>query len=283
MDAVEAAYRNYEFNTVAQRLYDFVWSDFCDWFVEAAKNEIFQFAERNARPSPGASRSEPDWHRPLPQGEDRGEGDCSALIVMDYVLSAVLRLLYPFMPHMTEELWSQFGFDKGSIQFAPLPVRAELADGDLLNTRKLVSAIYQTIQAGRNLRAEARVPSNQKAKFILRANDQDLTSELPTISRLLNAEELKSDRSFQPKPGAPMAVTPLGELVLDIEVDRSAEGARLDKEIARVEQELRTAEAKLSSKSFVDRAPAAVVEEHRQRQKNFAAELAKLKQAREKL
>ncbi|HKS31378.1 MAG TPA: valine--tRNA ligase, partial [Chthoniobacterales bacterium] len=81
--AVEAAYREYQFNTVAQRLYDFVWGDFCDWFVEAAKTDIF--GENVARKQ-------------------------STLATMDSIFSAILRLLHPFMPHLTEELWSLLGF-----------------------------------------------------------------------------------------------------------------------------------------------------------------------------
>src|SRR5205807_3239883 len=94
IDAIEKGYREYQFNTVVQRLYDFIWSDYCDWFVEAAKTEIF--SEDDAKKS-------------------------SALAVMDYVLSAIVRLLHPFMPHITEELWSLLGLGKNSIQFAPLP------------------------------------------------------------------------------------------------------------------------------------------------------------------
>ena len=78
-------------------------------------------------------------------------------------------------------------------------------------------------------------------------------------------------------------MTRAGEVVLVVEVDRAGECERLDKEIAKVEAELKATEAKLNNKSFVDRAPAAVVEEHRQRQQNFSEQLAKLKQAREKL
>jgi valyl-tRNA synthetase len=81
----------------------------------------------------------------------------------------------------------------------------------------------------------------------------------------------------------PVATTAAGELVLIVEVDRTAERERLDKEIAKVEQELRTVKAKLENKSFVDRAPKDVVEEHRRRQQNFAEQLAKLKEARDKL
>jgi valyl-tRNA synthetase len=255
IDAIEKAYRDYEFNTVAQRLYDFIWSDYCDWFVEAAKTGIFSEEESKKK---------------------------SALAVMDHVLSAIVRLLHPFMPHITEELWSLLGLGKDSIQFAPPPKKLALKDVDL-KKRKLVAAIYETVQAGRNLRAQARVASNQKAKYALRSKQTGLVSGQETIARLLNASELIIDPNFKGGAGTPIANTPLGEILLVVEVDRSAERERLEKEIAKVETELRTAEEKLKNKSFVDRAPKQVVELHRQRQKKFSEQLAKLKQAREKL
>ena len=255
IDAIEKGYRDYEFNTVAQRLYDFIWSDYCDWFVEAAKTEIFS--------------------------EDKSKKE-SALAVMDYVLSAIVRLLHPFMPHITEELWSLLGLGEGSIQFAPLPKKIAIGNVDL-KKRKLVAAIYEMIQAGRNLRAQARIPSNQRAKYALRSSQKELTDGQETISRLLNASELIIDPKFMAGAGTPVATTHLGEILLIVDVDLSAERDRLDKEIAKVETELRTVEGKLANKSFVDRAPRDVVELNRQRQKNFSEQLAKLKDARDKL
>src|SRR5881296_2742389 len=226
IDAIDAAYRDYQFNAVAQRLYDFVWSDYCDWFVEAAKTEIFSDDEAREK---------------------------SALAVMDFVLSAALRLLHPFMPHITEELWSLLGFGRDSIQFAPLPKRVALDDVDLANKRKLVAAIYATVRAGRNLRAEAKIPSNQKAQFILRADKEEIMRETPTMARLLNSEELRLDRRYKPEPGVPVALTPLGELFLAIGgADKAAERERLDKEIAKIENQLRTVEDKLKNTSFVN-------------------------------
>src|SRR6266487_3558232 len=257
IDAIEIAHRQYQFNTVAQRLYDFFWSDYCDWFVEAAKTEIF--ADDEARKK-------------------------SALAVMEFVLSAFLRLLHPFMPHITEELWSLLGFGKGSIQFAPLPERTRLDNVDVTRKRRVVSDIYETIQAGRNLRAEAKLQSNRKIRFILRTDDKSIFDEIPTIARLLNAEEVTLDPEYQAQAGNPVAVTPLGEIFLATSAaDKAGERERLDKEIAKIESELRTVDAKLKNKSFVNRAPAAVVEEHRQRLKDFSVQLAKLKQAREAL
>jgi len=103
------------------------------------------------------------------------------------------------------------------------------------------------------------------------------------MARLLNASELLIDPEFKTSAGTPIATTPLGEIVLVVEVDHSAERERLDKEIAKAEEELRTVETKLKNKSFVDRAPRDVVELNRQRQKNFTEQLEKLKQARDKL
>src|SRR5438067_9475493 len=104
IDAIEAGYREYQFNMVAQRVYDFVWSDYCDWFVEAAKTEIF--------------------------GSDEAQKK-SVLAVMDLVLSAILRLLHPFMPHITEELWWLLKFGAHSIQSATLREKVPLDNLDL--------------------------------------------------------------------------------------------------------------------------------------------------------
>ena len=257
IDAVETGYAEYQFNHVAQHLYQFVWNDYCDWFVEAAKTDIFSEDEATKK---------------------------SALAVMDHVLSAIVRLLHPYMPFITEELWSLLGFGTGSIQFAPPPGKVTLDDADSSRKRKLVTAIYEMVQAGRNLRAEAKVPSNKKAQFVLRGEQKEMARELSTVARLLNADEVKLDHKYKAESGAPVAVTSLGELFLIVSgADKAAEGERLDKEISRIEGELQTVGNKLKNKSFVDRAPAAVVEEHRQREKNFAEQLKKLKEARQSL
>ena len=188
IDAIESAYREYHFNLVAQHLYNFVWSDYCDWFVEAAKTDIFSEDEAKKK---------------------------SALAVMDVVLSATLRLLHPFMPHLTEEIWSLLGLGKDSIQFAAPPEKLALdAVADVAERRRLVSSIYETVQAGRNLRSASKLPSNRKIRFILRTNDNTISEQTPTLSRLLNAEELTLDPNYTAPAGTPVAVTPLGELFL---------------------------------------------------------------------
>ena len=161
---LETAYSEYQFNAVAQKLYDFFWNDYCDWYVEAAKSDIF---------SEDAARK------------------ASALAVMDVVLSATLRLLHPLMPHVTEELWQLLGFGKDSIQFVRPPTAIDL-QASTTKQRALVRGIYDAVQAGRNLRAEAKIPSNKKTRFVLRSHDDEqLRPELPTLARLLNAKKLR--------------------------------------------------------------------------------------------
>ena len=258
IDAIESAYREYHFNMVAQHLYNFVWSDYCDWFVEAAKTDIFSEDEAKKK---------------------------SALAVMDVVLSAAMRLLHPFMPHLTEEIWSLLGLGKDSIQFAAPPEKLALdAIADVADRRRLVSAIYETVKAGRNLRSASKLPSNRKIRFILRTNNTKISEQTPTLSRFLNAEELTLDPKHTAPVGTPVAVTPLGELFLAIAAaDQALERERLDKEIARIGEEARIVEAKLQNNAFVERAPAKVVEEHRRRLNDLNAQLTKLKQAREGL
>ena len=258
IDAIDTAYREYQFNMVAQRLYDFVWSHYCDWFVEAAKTDIFGTDEAKKR---------------------------SALAVMDLVLSATLRLLHPFMPHLTEEIWSLLGLGEVSIQFSAPPEKVVLdRTADLASTHSIVSAIYGITQAGRNLRAVAKLQSNRKMRFILRTNQKSIFEQIPTLARLLNAEEVTLDPMYQPPVGTPVAVTPAGDIFLPIAAaDQERERHRLDNEIAKIDAELLAVEAKLQNNAFVERAPAAVVEEHRRRLNALNGQLTKLKQAREGL
>jgi valyl-tRNA synthetase len=189
------------------------------------------------------------------------------------------------MPHITEELWFLLGFGKTSIQFAAPPQKIALDDiADVTGNRDFVSAIYEAVQTGRNLRAESKLHSNKRIGFILRTDEKFISAQLPTLTRLLNAEEVKLDRKYHGPAGQPVAVTPLGEIFLAIAAtDKARERERLDKEIAKIENELRTAENKLKNKSFVDRAPAPVVDEHRKRLENLSAQLMRLKRAREEL
>jgi valyl-tRNA synthetase len=254
IDAIDAAYREYQFNTVAQRLYDFVWTDYCDRFVEAAKTDIFSDDDAKKK---------------------------SALAVMDHVLSAVLRLLHPFTPHITEELWSLLGFGAGSIQFAPPPEKRRFGDRDIALAQR-ASTVYDAVERTRNIRVESGIPATEKIRVRIDSDDPVLRTEAPIVARLTNAEEVIIEKStgYSGYSGYSAA----GLIVVEkAHVDKVAECERLDKQIAEAEAQLASTQRKLNNKLFVDRAPAEVVEEHRQREREFTAQLTKLKQAREGL
>src|SRR5436309_4965164 len=228
IDAIETAYGEYQFNTVAQRLYDFVWSDYCDWFVEAAKTDIFSQDEAKKK---------------------------SALAVMDLVLSAILRLLHPFMPHITEELWSLLGFGSNSIQFAPPPKKLPQDNVDLTKIRQKVAALYDAVQVGRNLRSEAGIPSKTKSDFPIKPAIPGVEEEIPTLSRLLGADTVETVQLEWPI-GTIVGISKMGEIGVRVASrEPDIERSRLDKEIAKIEDQMRTVQEKLNNKSFVDRAP----------------------------
>jgi valyl-tRNA synthetase len=251
---VEQGYANYLLTDVVQSLYDFFWSDFCDWYLEAAKAEL--------------------------QSDDQ-EIRRNCLAVMDVVLSRVLKLLHPVMPHITEELWDRFDFGEGSIQFASIndlalrvPIDPAAVD--------FAGKVYEAVSIARNLRAEYRIPSNRKARMILKPV---IPGDFAVLTRLANAEPLEVNERYAPGTGVPMAVTPVGQIFLPLEglIDVSAERERLCKEISKVEGDLVTVRKKLANDNFVQRAPANVVEEHRQREVDFLKALDQLKAALEVL
>jgi valyl-tRNA synthetase len=262
---VAAGYAAYRFNEIAGALYEFFWSQYCDWYVEAAKTEIFA---------------------------DNPESKSSALMVMDYVLSHLLRLLHPFMPHITEELWERLGFKSVNhaqgnfIMFAEFPATSALPEGGVVATvQAQVAVVYESVGLARNLRAEYRVPSSKKIDFILKPGVTWGLDHIPVFARLINAGEVSLEPAYEVPSNVPRVLTPLGELYMPLEgaVDTTAELERLNKEIAKVENELAIVHRKLANANFVANAPAAVVQEHRQRETDWAEKLAQLIRMRESM
>ncbi len=266
--ATTDALRNYRFNEAAQALYRFFWSEFCDWYLEASKAT----SEDPARKA-------------------------TTLAVMDFVLGHVLRLLHPFMPFITEELWHGLGYNLDlpaaqgaeTIQFArwpePLDNEFKLNYGLTPNDEQFASDKYESVTAARRLRRDFNIASNKRVVFVLVSSRELPEEEAATLRILLNAERLDLLAKYEAKKGTPSALTPLGELYLPLQglIDLEAEGARLDKEIAKIEAELATARKKLANENFVANAPAAVVAEHRQREKSFMERLEQLQRMRASL
>jgi valyl-tRNA synthetase len=217
--------------------------------------------------------------------------------VIDFILGHTLRLFHPFMPFITEELWHGLGFNSElpdeqgarTIQFArwPQPLDAEFKKqyGLTPNAEQFANAKYETVSAGRRLRRDFNIASNKRVLFVLRPLNALSDEEAAVLRILLNAERLDLTPSYEPPKGTPTALTPLGELYLPLEglIDLDAERQRLGREIEKAEAELVTVRKKLENQNFVANAPATVVDEHRQREKDFAERLAQLERMRDSL
>ncbi len=244
---IEEGYAAYRFNDIAQALYDFVWGEFCDKFIETAKS---------------------DFH-----GDDAARR-AGTLATIDFTIGRVLRLLHPYAPFVTEELWNGLVLGTSTIQFAEWPKTAGFS-GD---TR--ADAFHAAVSQARNLRATYNLPSNRKLAWAIRASADWVKDEAAVLKILLNAESL--DFCASAPAGAAVSVTPIGEIYLPLEgiIDAEAEKKRLDGEVKKVEGEIAKVKAKLSSETFVNNAPAAVVEEHRERQRTWEERLAAVNAAR---
>jgi valyl-tRNA synthetase len=242
---VEAAYAEYRFSEVAQALYDFVWGDFCDRFIETAKAD---FADPARQPG--------------------------TLAAMDYCLRRVLQLLHPYAPFVTEELWHGLGFGSESIQFSTWPQPAGFPADER------AGAVHRAAAAARNLRATYNLPSNKKLRWLGLATADWLQAETAALATLLNAGpfEWVSERPTGVVAACP---TEIGTFFLPLEgiIDREAELKRLGTERGKVQVEIEKVQRKLASESFVQNAPADVVAEHRQRQSDWEARLAALQSA----
>jgi valyl-tRNA synthetase len=211
---------------------------------------------------------------------------------MDFVLAHALRLFHPFLPFITEELWHGLGFhadlpeNQGgrSLMQAhwPKPLGADFHAhyGLLPEDEAAANARFEVVTAGRMLRRDFNIASNKRVPFVLQPGAPVAPNDVEVIQILLNAETLETvDSSWLPPKGTPTALTPLGKLFLPLTglVDVDAERERLNKEIAKIEQELLKVRAKLASDTFVSGAPAAVVEEHRKRETDWQTKLSEIR------
>jgi valyl-tRNA synthetase len=229
---------SFNFSEAASQIYSFVWNDFAARFVEAAKLDF------NQADSPTRA---------------------GTLATFDYVMSRVLRLLHPFVPFVTEELWSELGLGH-SIQLEPWP--ASCFRPETNSTR--AADIYTAADLGRSLRGELGLPSNQKIPFHLVPTSGTLPKDQQLVlETLLNATELFL--SAPEKPG-PKAFTPLGELFLPGTglVDPALEIERLKKELAKVTKDLEQTRKKLGDANMLAKAPPAKIEEWRKLETDLA-------------
>jgi len=245
---VGKGFDEYRFDNAAGAIYRFVWDEYCDWYVEIAKSQLAGGNEAQQR---GTRRT------------------------LVRVLEASLRLAHPIIPFITEELWQIVaplaGKSGETIMLAPYP-KSQPEKIDEAAEREIELA-KQVANAGRNLRSEAKIPPQQRIAFYatgeLSASAQSAILTLVRVSDLRLVQELPANDS-------PVAVVGPHRLMPHIEVDPVAERERVAKEIARLQGEIAKARAKLSNASFVERAPANVVAQERERLAAFEATLEKL-------
>ena len=233
--AAAEAFETYRFDLVAQTLYEFVWNDYCDWYIELAKVQI----------QTGCPTTRRTTRRTLVR-----------------VLEAALRLLHPIIPFITEELWQAV---------APL-ANAKTADSIMLaaypkaDPEKIVQAAFDQIAqlqdligAVRNLRGEMGIQPNVKAPLFVESADDlaDYLKYLPMMTRLTEAQQVAA---LPESEDAPVAVCNGARLMLKVEIDKAAETARLSKEAEKLQKALDKLNAKLSKPGYTEKAPAHLVE-----------------------
>lgn len=257
---VAEALAKYEFNAYTQALYSFFWNEYCSLFLEAVKNDL--------------------------RGGDEAVKNAT-LLTMDTVLRHYLALLAPIMPHIAEELWQSLGFSAREggkpLMSTELPKPESLLPGldedAVSKARATATALYETANRARNLKAEYNLATNKKVSFVLKPGALPVDADLAArLALLAGAQSAACNAEYTAPKGTPTALTPLGELFLPLEglVDVEAERTRITKELEKITKEIAKSKAKLGNASFVDRAPAAVVDQERARLADWEAKQTQL-------
>ena len=250
----------YELGVAAQKVYDFIWDDYCDWYIELTKTRL--------------------------QGEDE-DSKIRAQQVLCYVLTETLKLLHPFMPFITEEIWQALPHQGDYLMLQQWPEhRAGL---DFPEEEKAMELIMDAIRGVRARRAEMNVPPSKKAQLTVSTLERDVfTQGIPFLKRLAYASDVTvvgvADAGSDEAMTAQGMVTvtthaarifmPLAELV-----DLEKEKARIQKELDKNRKELDKLETKLANPGFVNKAPAQVVEAEQERAEKLRALIAKLEES----
>lgn len=240
----------FEFGEAGRAMYDFIWNDFCDWYIEMTKAIL--------------------------TGDDE-EAKKDTRDILAYVLDQTLRLIHPIMPFVTEELWQDMPHKGESIMVAKYPS----ANDDLNDpaAEESMARLIELITAVRNIRSDANAPMSKPVDLLIKVKD-DAAAKVYTdnreyIDRLCHPDDLQIGTDVKAPKLALSAVLNGGEVFIPMAelVDMDAERARMKKEVGKLEKEVQRSQKKLSNQKFVDNAPDKVVESERQKGKEWQAKL----------
>ena len=264
---VAKGFADYRFDNIATAIYQFVWDEYCDWYLELAKVQL----------QTGTPAQQRATRRTLLR-----------------VLETILRLAHPIIPFITEELWQTIGPKSGkdlsqqpaqSIALQAYPV-SELKKIDP-KSEAWMNEVKAIVDACRNLRGEMQISPAQKLPLWISGDRSFLEKAVPYLSALAKLSEVKivdneSDLE-RDAPESPIALVGQHKLLLKVEIDPKVEQLRLSKEIARLAGEINKCQSKLGNEGFVARAPAEVIDQEKKRLAEFEASHAKLSQQLNKL
>ena len=254
--AVTDSLEKYELGLAVQKLYDFIWDVFCDWYIELAKIRL--------------------------NGEDEA-AKATAKAVLVYVMSNTLKLLHPFMPFITEEIWQTLPHSGESIMIADWPVYSDALNFESEETE--MERVMTAIKAVRNRRSEMNVAPSKKAKVIIDTAFEDtFRNGADFFTRLASASEVDIISGFE-DDGAVTIITADAKIYIPMDelVDFKAELERLNKEKAAVQKDIDFVSNKLNNQNFVAKAPAKLVEEQKEKLAKYTEKMNMIDEAIKKI